>query len=44
MMKTRNDFVNARTQTDTTAYAENVKFANEVAEVLRKNIVQGQVS
>lgn len=44
MVKTRNDFVTARSHTDETAYAESVKFANDVAEVLRKNIVQGYVS
>jgi len=41
--KTRNDFVAARSQTDETAYAESVKFANEVAQVLRKNLVQGRL-
>lgn len=40
-MKTRGDFVAAQSETDERAYAEGVKFANEIAQVLRKNIVQG---
>jgi hypothetical protein len=40
-MKTRGDFVAARSETNEGAYAESVKFANEIAQVLRKNLVQG---
>jgi hypothetical protein len=42
--KTRNDFITARSQTDEAAYADNVKVAYDIAEVLQRNIVQGFVS
>ena len=40
-LKTRGDFVAARSETDEGAYVERVKVANEIAQVLRKNLVQG---
>ncbi|KAG8821920.1 hypothetical protein FRC17_009704 [Serendipita sp. 399] len=40
-MKTRNDFRMASSLTDPKAYNESVQLANEIAEVLRKNFVQG---
>lgn len=42
-LKTRGDFITARSQTDEVAYAENVKVANEIAQILRKNFVQGRL-
>lgn len=41
-VKTRFDFVSASAETDPAAYKESVKLANEIAEVLTKNIVQGR--
>lgn len=38
----RNDTVQGRSLTDEKAYEENVKLAREVADVLRKNIVQAR--
>lgn len=43
MAKTRRDFINARGETDPEQYAKNVKLAREVANVLRKNVVQGRL-
>ncbi|KAG8824599.1 hypothetical protein FRC18_010488 [Serendipita sp. 400] len=40
-IKTRNDFQAASLQTDPKVYTESVQLANEIAEVLRKNFVQG---
>ncbi|KAG8838151.1 hypothetical protein FRB91_007768 [Serendipita sp. 411] len=41
-IKTRNDFQAASLQTDPKVYTESVQLANEIAEVLRKNFVQGR--
>jgi hypothetical protein len=41
--KTRQDFINARGETNPEQYAKNVQFAREVADVLRKNFVQGRL-
>lgn len=38
----RVDTIRGQTLTDPTAYEENVKLAREVADVLRKNIVQAR--
>lgn len=41
--KTRQDFINARGETNPEEYAKSVQFAREVADVLRKNFIQGKL-
>jgi len=40
-LKTRGDFEAGRLETDEGAYTQRIKLANEIAQVLRKNLVQG---